>query len=273
MLASLQVTDGRHELALESARKAVSFAPNNSAAHEYLANVLVYAGRHDEALEAMETALRLNTKPSPSSHGRMGWTLFFNRRYDEAREHLEKTGEGGSWEEYLAMTYAELGWTAEAKVAMDNVFDDVPFANLAYYSVLYANFKRKEDLEHLIGALAKAGMPAWAYGYKPRENERLDSAAVRSLAFGHSWVGRDSAGAEFFQQLTDDGRVALRSRGLLLTGTVRIEGDLLCFEFPAAALGRRDCGYVYRNPQGTPQEHNEYVQIALRAIYHFSVAP
>lgn len=57
------------------------------------------------------------------------------------------------------------------------------------------------------------------------------------------------------------------------TGTARIEGDLLCVEFPAAVLGRRDCGYVYRNPRGTPQEHNEYVRVALRAIYHFSVKP
>ncbi len=273
VLAALQVTDGRHELALESARKAVSFAPNDAAAYEYLTRVLVYAGRHDEALEAMESAFRLDPKPSPSTHGYMGWVLFFHRRYEEAIAHMEKTREAIPWDEGLAMTYAELGRLAEAKVAMDDVFEDTPFANLAYYRTLYAQYKRKEDLEHVIGALAKAGMPAWPYGHKPREVERLDGAAVQALALGHSWVGRDSTGAEFFQQFTDDGRIALRSRGLLLTGTARIEGDLLCVEFPAAVLGRRDCGYVYRNPRGTPQEHNEYLRVALRAIYHFSVKP
>ncbi len=161
VLANLQVTDGRHEIALESARKAVSLAPNDAAAYEYLTPVLVYAGRHEEALEAMETAFRLDPKPSPSSHGRMGWVLFFHRRYEEAIGHLEKTREAIPWDENLAMAYAELGRLAEANAAMDDVFEDTPFANLAYY----------------------------------------------------------------------------------------------------------------RNPQGTPQEHNEYVRVALRAIYHFSMKP
>ncbi len=273
VLAGLQVTDGRHELALESAQKAASFAPNDADAYETLAWILVYAGRHAEALKAMETAFRLDPKPSPVSHGTMGWVLFFNRRYEEAREHLEKTREAIAWNEELAMTYAELGRLADAKAAMDGVYKDTPFANLTYYRAFYANFKRTEDLEHVINALAKAGMPTWPYGYKPGEDERLDGAAVRALALGHSWIGRDTTGARFFQQFTDDGRVALRSRGMLLTGAVQIDGDLLCIEIPGAVLGRRDCGYVYRNPQGTPQEHNEYVRVGLRAVYHFSVAP
>jgi hypothetical protein len=53
----------------------------------------------------------------------------------------------------------------------------------------------------------------------------------------------------------------------------QVQSVLSLIPLPAAVLGRRDCGYVYRNPQGTPQEHNEYVRVALRAIYHFSMKP
>jgi TolB-like protein/class 3 adenylate cyclase/Flp pilus assembly protein TadD len=274
VLANLQVTDGRHEIAVESASKAVSFAPNDAEAYEYLARVLVYAGRHDEALEAMETAFRLNPKPSHFSHGYMGWLLFFHRRYDEAIEHLEKAAEEDFFrEEYLAMAYAELGRVADAEAAVEFVFRDIPFANLAYFRVLNAHYKRKEDLELIIGALAKAGVPAWPYGYDPGNNERLTGDALHDLTFGRNWLGRDAEGAEFYQQSTDDGRIAMRTRGMLLVGTVRIKGDQLCVELPAAVLGRHDCGYVYRNSEGTLEEHNEYVRVTLRSIYHFSPEP
>ena len=271
VLARLQVTDGRHELAVESARKAVSFAPNNAAAHETLAVVLVYAGRHTEALAAMETALRLDPKPSPGSHGTMGWVLFFNGRSAEAIGHLEKTREVLPWHEELAMTYGDLGRTSDAKADVEGLLERTPFANLGYYRTLNAHFKREEDLERLIEGLARAGVPAWPYGYKPGEDDRLDAAAVRALALGHSWIGRDTTGAQFFQQFSEDGRVALRSRGLLLTGMAEFDGELLCVEFPGAVLGRRDCGYIYRNPEGSAGNHNEYVRVGLRAVYHFSV--
>ena len=130
-----------------------------------------------------------------------------------------------------------------------------------------------EKMANVVDALDKAGMPTWPYGYEPGESERLDGAAVRALIQGQSWIGRDTSGNEFFQQFTNDGRVALRSRGLLLTGTARIEGDRLCLEFPGAVLGRDDCGYVYRNPKGTSEEHNQYVRVGLRAVYYFSVEP
>ena len=273
VLAMLQASDGRHELALESARKAVSLDPNNAVAYTGLATVLVYAGRHAKALEMMQTAFRLDPKPPNYFHGELGLTLFFNRRYAEAIKHLEKTREAVPYDEELAMTYAELGRLDEAKVAVERLYENVPFANLAYYRALWAHYERKEDLEHLIGALRKADIPEWPYGYQSRVEDRLDSLALEALMSGRTWVGHDFSGAPFIQQFTDDGRIALRSRASLLSGTAQIRDDMVCIRYPAALLGREDCGYVYRNASGSPEEENEYVRVALGEIYYFSVAP
>ncbi len=273
VLAMLQASDGRHELALESAQKAVSLDPNNAVAYTGLATVLVYAGRHAKALEMMQTAFRLDPKPPNYFHGELALALFFNRRYAEAIEHLEKTREAVPYDEELAMTYAELGRLDEAKVAVERLYENVPFANLAYYRALWAHYKRKQDLEHLIGALRKADIPEWPYGYQSRVEDRLDSFALEALMSGRTWVGHDFSGAPFIQQFTDDGRIALRSRASLLSGTAQIRDDMVCIRYPAALLGREDCGYVYRNASGSPEEENEYVRVALGEIYYFSVAP
>ncbi len=274
VLAMLQVTDGRHDVALESASKAVSLDPNNAAAYTSLATVLVWAGRHAEALEAMETALRLDPKPPAYFHGDLGVALFFNRRYDEAIEHLEKTHEAGvDYREELAMTYGALGRLGEAKAVVERITETMPFANLAYYRVIYANHKREEDLEHRLEALRKAGVPDWPYGYQPPLADRLNRDSLGALTFGRTWAGYDSAGARFVQEFNEDGRVVLRSRASLLVGTARLKADMLCVKFPAALLDREDCGYVYRTPGDTPEGATEFVRVALGDIYHFSVAP
>jgi TolB-like protein/class 3 adenylate cyclase/tetratricopeptide (TPR) repeat protein len=274
VLAMLQVTDSRHDLALESVRKAVSLDPNSAVALIDLAKVLVWAGRHAEALEAMETAFRLDPKPPAYFHGDLGVVLFFNRRYGEAVGHLEKTREAGvDYREELAMTYGALGRLGEAKAVVERITETMPFANLAYYRVIYAHHKREEDLEHRLEALRTAGVPAWAYGYQPRLEDRLNRDSLEELTFGRTWAGYDSAGAQFVQEISEDGRIAFRSRASLLVGTARLKTDMLCVKFPAALLDREDCGYVYRTPGDTPEGATEFVRVALGDIYHFSVAP
>ena len=274
VLAKLQVTDGLHDLALESASTAVSLDPNNAAAYASLAIVLVWAGQQAEALAAMETALRLDPKPPAYFYGDLGMVLFFNRRYEEAIEQLEKTREAGvDYREELAMTYAQLGRLDEAKRMVENLFNMFPFANLAYFRVLYAQHKREEDLEHRIEALRKAGFPDWPYGFQPRLEDRLDRDSLEALTFGRTWEGHDAADARFVQQFNEDGRVAFRSRASLLVGTARLKDDMLCVKFPAALLNREDCGYVYRTPEDTPEGATAFVRVALGDIYYFSVTP
>ncbi|MFQ5953819.1 MAG: winged helix-turn-helix domain-containing protein [Kiloniellales bacterium] len=274
VLAMLQVTDGQHDLALESAHKAVSLDPNSAVAFVDLAEVLVWAGQHAEALEAMETAFRLNPKPPAYFHGDLGIVLFFNRRYDEAIDHLRKAIEAGAdYREELAMTYGALGRLDEAKAEMESLYEIFPFANLAYFRVFYSHHKREEDLEHRIEAFRKAGVPDWPYGYQPILADRLDRESLEALTFGHTWTGHDSTGARFVQEFNADGRVAFRGRTSLLIGTARLKDNMICVKFPAALLDREDCGYVYRTPRDASEGATEFVRVALGDIYYFSVTP
>ncbi|MFQ5757637.1 MAG: hypothetical protein ACE5H7_16285, partial [Acidiferrobacterales bacterium] len=148
-----------------------------------------------------------------------------------------------------------------------------PFANLAYYRVLYAHHKREEDLEHRLDSLRKAGIPEWPFDYEGRVEDRLDEPAIRSLTFGRTWIGQFENGTSFVQENNTDGRIAFQSPGFLRTGTVWVEGGMLCNHFPASLVSRKQCSYVYRNPDGTPGESNEYVVVSPTSILYFSVRP
>ncbi len=274
VLGLLQMADSRHDEAIASAQKSISLDPNNADAYTYLATVLTFAGRHAEALAAMETAFRLNPKPPAHFYGDLGWVLFHNRQYEKAIGPLEKALEAGvELFGTLAMTYAQLGRLDEARAMVDKILESFPAANLAYHRVLYAHHKRKEDLEHRIDSLRKAGMPEWPFGYKGRPEDRLDERAITALIFGRTWIGQDPDGGPFIQETSQDGSVAFRSPVSLLTGTAWVEGGMLCYQFSAVALSRKSCGYVFRNPVGTPDEQNEYVQVGVADVLYFSVKP
>ena len=138
---------------------------------------------------------------------------------------------------------------------------------------LYHYFKRGEDLDHMMQALAKAGMPQWPYGYQPEDEYRLKSDALETLVSDRTWVGHVFSGDAFIQQFCTGGRVALKGRTSLLLGTMRLYDDMVSINYQAAMLGREDCGIVYRNPDGTHEQENEFVRVALGEVYFFSTAP
>ena len=55
-------------------------------------------------------------------------------------------------------------------------------------------------------------------------------------------------------------------------GTARVQDNQLCLTNHKATMGREYCVPVYRDPNGTKAEKNEYVYPGLRAIQRFSVA-
>ena len=274
-LRTLQLADGRYEEALESARKAVALEPNNSETYAGLAGVLVGAGRHDEAWSAMQTALRLDPRPPPQFLGDLGWVLFHSRRYEEAVEPLERARAAGvDYLETLSAVYARLGRDEEARETVEAILERFPAENLAHFRVLYAPYKRKEDLDHFLEGLRMAGIPEWPFGHEAPLEDRLDQGAVEDLAFGRTWLGRTRGGDPFIQQFSDDGTFAYRdATGNLRTGAARVEGNMYCERTEIFLLGRPDCGYLYRNPEGRPEDGNEYVHLGVTTVRTFSVKP
>jgi adenylate cyclase len=271
VLGVLQVVDGRYDEAIESARKAVSLGPNSDDAYVNLAIVLMFSGRPAEALAAMETALRLNPRPSRGVYGYYGVVLFMNRQYEKAIEPLKKARESSYLaRNHLAMAYAQLGRLDDAKAETDGLLKAIPEDCLSVYRIYYAHHKREADRAHMIEALRKAGMPEWPFGYEGRAEDRLGGSALKTLALGRTWVGQTSTGLQFMQQISTDGKVAFRSTQSLLTGDASVQDDMLCLKSALELMGRKRCGYVYRNPEGTLAENNAYVYVNPTSIMFFS---
>ncbi len=274
VLAQLQVADGRYEQALESAQHATTLAPNNAGAYISLANVQVVAGQPTEALVAMQTAFRLDPKPPPWFHTTLGRVLFFNHRFEEAVQSLEKGVEGDSGDfRVLAMAYAQLGRNEEARALIDRILQIVPFDSVARARTRYAHYKRKEDRELRLESLGKAGLPEWPFGYQASEEDLLAADAVETLTVGRIWVGYSRNGGDFVQQFTQDRQVAYRNAGALLTGTAWDDEGMLCVRYPAINMGQASCGFLFQNPDGTIEERNEYVYLNASDVSYFSVKP
>ncbi len=274
ILSALQTADGWHDQAIETARKAISLQPNNPEAYTYLAGALTYAGRHAEALAAMETAQRMDPKPSPQFRADFGWVLFHNHQYERAREELEKAREGGvPYLEELAVVYVNLDRLPEARATVREMLKMGGIINLEFLRVRYSHYKRKEDLDHLLEALRQAGMPEWPFGYQGRPERRLGGQEIVALTFGRTWMGTGDIGGPFVQEISKNGTFAYRDSRTLLTGRLSPEGNKLCQQYEAVLMGRKHCGYVYRNPVGTPAAQNEYIYVSPYASYRFSVKP
>jgi adenylate cyclase len=280
VLALLGMVDGEHARAIEAGRRAVYLDPNNSDAYVNLTVVLTYAGQHTEALEAITTALRLNPKPPRYLQSYYGWSLFMNRQYERAIEVLEPIyeeaggmfGLGDSPGETLAMAYAMLDRQKEARAQIDGLIEQDPFISLAYYKILYQHHKRREDLEFRIDALRRAGVPEWPFGYQGKPENRLDATALEEITTGHTWTGWDLGRKNsFVQEFGPGGTMVYAGGTTLMSGTTHVQRDMLCVQSELLNMGRVGCGYVYRNPEGTPAESDEFTYVVPGWILNFSV--
>ena len=265
VLASLQAIEGQHDIALQSSKQALDLNPNSADAWLTRGEILIYTGQHEAALAAIDTALELNPKPPEYVYGWLAHAQYLQGRYEAALTSLEKV----HWfNQTRLMTYGQLGQIENAKT----LFQVMPsFANIGWYRTINTHYKSEQDQEHMLEGLRKAGVPENAFGFQANAEDRLDVATLQNLVIGRSWSGEDSAGTAFAQEIGNDGRVAFKNDSSLMVGTARIKQDMFCVNFPSNILGRDDCGYVYRNQNGSHDQENEYIWAATGAIYYFSV--
>ena len=234
--------------------------------------------------QALVIGLSSLSKPPSGVYRLSGFILFMAHRYEQAIDLLIKartaTPSNPSHEE-LAMAYAQMDRLDEAKAEIDGMLKLWPAANLTYYRVLYAHHKREEDLDFRIAALRKAGLPQWPYDYDGRAENRLKGGEIQRLIHDRNWYGRRIGAEDFVRENTKDGRVRFRdpeahpgrsSSTYMLHGTLSIEGDMLCYQYEEFLLGRRYCGNVYRNPDGSHEEKNAYVDVNAIVIDYFRPA-
>ena len=237
--------------------------------------MLAYSGESKQGIEELETALRLNPKPSADTELYAGIVFFIDGQYERAEAALsrgerERKSSEPVWT-FLAAARALLGRKQEAAKAIAGLLDKYPNSSIEYYRAREAYFRRPEDLDRFLAGLSEAGLPDWAFDFRGLESDRLNEQELRKLVDNKIWIGKHVKGTEFFLQIDRSGSMAYRSKNSIQTGTVSIREDMLCQQFEAAALNNEMCGYVYKNPDGTVETQDEYIASMPSSLRYFTV--
>ncbi|MCE3247372.1 MAG: adenylate cyclase protein, partial [Geminicoccaceae bacterium] len=276
-LAYVQLADRKYDDALAQVEQAIARAPGDSWGYETRARVLTAAGRHQEALGAMEQALRLDPKPPALFFNTLGRVRFALKDYASAAESLEKAEKAMIAEEnwqtayYLHATYAYLGRTNE----LEELHQTWMFPQFNLTAVrMDAFYQHDEDMEHYLTGLRRAGVAEFPYGFQPAEhaNERINGTQLRDLLYGRSFQAFGSTAwlaAEF--HFSKEGLATWKVRhDISDTSTSRVEGDGICFRFSLITRGREACYQVFRNPADDrfpEREDYEYVMVGPELYY------
>jgi hypothetical protein len=119
----------------------------------------------------------------------------------------------------------------------------------------------------LTEALRQAGLPQWESGFTGDERNRLKGEEIALLVLGHTLQGQIEPGEPAIMQIDRNGNAAFRSVRQLLTGTVYIDGDLLC-ERSENVFGRPDCGPVYKHTKTA--RNTSYAYVNSSKLFYFS---
>ena len=278
-LAHIGLADRKYDEALAQVERAIARAPSDSWGYETRALVLTAAGRHEEALRAMEQALRLDPKPPALYYNTLGRIEFALKDYASAAESLEKADRemiaGDNWQRtyYLHATYAYLGRTKELE-GLRQKWDFPQFSLTAVR--MDAFYRRDEDTQHYLEGLRRAGVTEFPYGFQPAEyaNRRITGARLRDLLYGRSFQAFGSTTwlpAAF--HFSREGLVTWQVRNDISdTSPAIIDGDDVCFRFSFITRGREACYQIFSNPgdDRLPQSKGyEYVMVGPE-LYYFS---
>jgi adenylate cyclase len=181
--------------ALQSGRKAVQLDPFLPAAHAYLAIVLTFSGQHEASIAEHERAIALNPNFSdwtfgadvlkagdparaievlqrhmrldpfyvPQALAYLGLAHYMLKQYAKAIPPLRETASRAPnyWRcrAWLTAAYAQSGAIGEARVEAAELLRLRPKFTAGGDLTFYSTIKRREDVEHLVEGIRKAGLP------------------------------------------------------------------------------------------------------------------
>jgi adenylate cyclase len=127
-----------------------------------LAIILILSDKIELAIKLLKRAFRLNPIPQPHYYGNLAMAYRYNGQYEKAIE-VGKKALSGSPDQLtpyltLAASYSTLNHTEDAHKAVEEILRLNPDFSLEYLANT-APYKNQEELDKLINALRKAGLP------------------------------------------------------------------------------------------------------------------
>lgn len=159
ILGRIHIAHQRYKEAESEIERAIAINPNDARSLAGRGNILMWLGRTDAAIEALERAQRIDPDLNAIDRFALSLAYYLKRRYDAAIEQAELTLRDSAGANFsrvvLAAAYAQHNRTADAaRVAttirsVDPTFDPQEFGT---------KFLNPVDLEHLREGLRKAGL-------------------------------------------------------------------------------------------------------------------
>ena len=181
---------------------------------------------------------------------------------------------GGGIKRTLGMFYAQVGRAQEAQAIFAEGLKGFP-ADLANVRWFMSNwfFEDSQMMERFAEGYIKAGLPGESAGfYKISKENRLSSEEIKKLFFGRKVSGFTLTSEKKWQvERSKDGKATIRNGDDSDTGKSWIEEDMLCDQWDNLFEGLKDCWVVYRNPEGTPDNNDQYLGTPGYGIYPFSL--
>jgi TolB-like protein len=256
-----------HEDAIAEAERAIALKPNDSSAHVVMASALIFSGRSKEAIDFLKRAKRLDPHNPARYLLLLGLAQFCMGQLEEAVARIERgltyNPDLRSYAAPLAVAYARLGRDQKARAAIKNYLSSSPdwLVKPTLQLVMYFwPFKDQEVADRFAEGLLKAGLPGQhSEYYKVFKEHQLSGEEIRKLFFGRKYTRLGMDGHRDFIDSTKDGKATLHHPlWLSVSGTISIEGDMLCNKFGSLT---KQCGPVFRNIEGTPERKDEYLLI------------
>jgi len=149
------------EKSIEHGLLSVELNPNSAIFLASLARLLMNAGRSEESIPLYKKAIRLNPKAQSSNHYNYGYALWVMGQYEEALAEGKEARKRGPNDMFshmlLAVTYIELGSEEDARESAAEMLKIKPDITLEWLAQMLP-WKKKDDVNRLIGNLRKAGL-------------------------------------------------------------------------------------------------------------------
>jgi TolB-like protein/Flp pilus assembly protein TadD len=269
VLSKLKLYRRQYEEAVDDCKHAMTFDPNNPICHSYMGVVYTLSGRPMEAMDFHRRAMRLDAENAALYLYQWGFAYFCMGQLEDAITLIERARrqnpEFRVYTAILASAYAQLGNKEEAVKAINSYHKTwlvLPTLRRAMY---FWPFKDHEIEQRFAEGLLEAGISGQPDGYyKVRQDQKLTGDEIRGLILGKTMTGYYpwNERQEWIDR-TGDGKAVIRGgkKGeiVLDQGQSYIDGDILFDQWEKRTTGLKIGGPVYRNPEGTFEQKDEYL--------------
>jgi len=262
--------------ALAEAKLALALDPNNSENHKMMGRVMMALGKPEACIASNKRAMLLNPHDKAFPLMSIGIAHFAMGQYEKAvsysEQALEYNPKANSIAATLAAAYGQLGHETEAQAALARYIKGWGRVRPGLPTVMYFFPLETEHADRFAEGLLKAGLPGKPGGYyKVSDSLRLTGEEIKSVFIGRKARGIWGKSQWVINRPKDGDATYWWGSKIIGNGKSWVEGDVLCDQWRDRYGGLSYCGDIYRNPQGTPQEKNEYVIIDDRGIWGCSL--